>query len=64
MFGDVMVAYRAEYPHLTENDTVGRIESVRFDDPLPELLRWQARIMQRLRLADWWQRWQATATVM
>jgi adenylate cyclase class 2 len=39
VFGDVMVAYRAQYPHLTENDTVGRISQVRFNDPLPELLR-------------------------
>ncbi len=36
-FGDVMVAYRAEYPWLTEQDTVGNLEFVRFDDPLPEM---------------------------
>ena len=39
VFGDVMVAYRAEYPHLTEKDTVGNIAEVRFDDPLPDLLK-------------------------
>jgi adenylate cyclase class 2 len=39
VFGDVMAAYRAEYPHLTEKDTVGRIPQVRFGDPLPELLK-------------------------
>lgn len=39
VFGDVMVAYRAQYPHLTENDTVGNIPEVRFGDPLPELLK-------------------------
>jgi len=36
VFGDVMAAYRAQYPHLGLNDTVGRISEVRFDDPLPE----------------------------
>lgn len=39
VFGDVMVAYRAEYPHLSATDTVGRIAEVRFEDPLPDLLR-------------------------
>ena len=39
VFGDVMVAYRAEYPHLSSTDTVGRIAEVRFEDPLPDLLR-------------------------
>lgn len=38
-FGDVMVAYRAQYPHLNEQDTVGNIKSVKFGDPLPELLK-------------------------
>lgn len=35
VFGDVMTAYRAQYPHLSETDTVGRIPEVKFDDPLP-----------------------------
>lgn len=39
VFGDVMAAYRAEYPHLTIKDTVARIEVVRFGDPLPDLLK-------------------------
>lgn len=39
VFGDVMVAYRAEYPHLTEQQTVGNVTEVRFGDELPELLR-------------------------
>lgn len=39
VFGDVMAAYRAEYPHLTNNDTVGNVKEVRFNDPLPKLLR-------------------------
>ena len=39
VFGDVMVAYRAQYPYLTEKQTVGRVAEVRFGDPLPDLLR-------------------------
>lgn len=39
VFGDVMAAYRAEYPHLSEKDTVGNISEVRFSDPVPELLK-------------------------
>lgn len=39
VFGDVMVAYRAEYLHLKDTDTVGNLTEVRFDDPLPELLK-------------------------
>jgi adenylate cyclase class 2 len=38
-FGDVMVAYRAEYPHLPPTSTVGRVESVKFGDPVPDLLK-------------------------
>jgi adenylate cyclase class 2 len=38
VFGDVMAAYRAQYPHLTNSDTVANIESVKFGDALPELL--------------------------
>lgn len=38
VFGDVMAAYRAEYPHLSPTDTLGRIAEVRFEDPLPDLL--------------------------
>lgn len=39
VFGDVMVAYRAEYPHLKDTDTVGNVASVKFDDSLPDLLK-------------------------
>lgn len=39
LFGDVMAAYRVQYPHLTEKDTVGNILEVKFGDPLPELLK-------------------------
>lgn len=37
-FGDVMAAYRAEYPHLSVTDTVGTVPEVKFGDPLPALL--------------------------
>lgn len=39
VFGDVMVAYRDQYPHLTEQQTVGNVPEVLFDAPLPEMLR-------------------------
>lgn len=41
VFGDVMVAYRAQYPHLSVKNTVGAIAEVRFSDPLPDILRGQ-----------------------
>ena len=37
VFGDVMAAYRVQYPHLSEKDTVGNITEVKFGDPLPDL---------------------------
>jgi adenylate cyclase class 2 len=39
MFGDVMVAYRAQYPYLNPEQTIGRIAEVRFNAPFPELLK-------------------------
>jgi adenylate cyclase class 2 len=39
VFGDVMAAYRAEYPHLTLKDTVGNLKEVKFDTDLPDLFR-------------------------
>lgn len=39
IFGDVMAAYRKQYSHLTEKDTVGNLPEVRFDSPLPKLLK-------------------------
>ncbi|MEO5498960.1 MAG: class IV adenylate cyclase [Candidatus Saccharimonadales bacterium] len=39
VFGDVMAAYRAEYLHLTEKDTIGSIKEVKFGGPLPEMLQ-------------------------
>lgn len=38
VFGDVMAAYREQYPHLTNEDTVGNIPEVKFDNDLPDLL--------------------------
>lgn len=39
IFGDVMAAYRVQYPHLGLNDTVGNLPEVRFGDPIPNLLK-------------------------
>lgn len=38
-FGDVMVAYRDKYIHLTEKDTVANISEVKFGDSVPELFK-------------------------
>jgi adenylate cyclase, class 2 len=40
-FGDVMVAYRDQYPYLIETQTVGKVPEVLFDVPLPDLLKEQ-----------------------
>lgn len=39
-FGDIMTAYRAEYPHLgdTPQDMVYNLPAIRFGDPLPAML--------------------------
>ncbi|HWZ65364.1 MAG TPA: class IV adenylate cyclase [Patescibacteria group bacterium] len=37
-FGDVMVAYRAQYPSLSGKETVGSLPEVKFDAPLPGFL--------------------------
>lgn len=37
-FGGIMAAYRAEYPHLSEKDTVGNLAEVRFGADLPDML--------------------------
>lgn len=39
VFGDVMAAYRIQYPHLGLNDTVGNLAEVKFEDPVPDLLK-------------------------
>lgn len=39
VFGDVMAAYRAQYPHLSLTDTVATLTEVNFGDPLPDLLQ-------------------------
>ncbi len=39
MFGDVMAAYRAQYPHLAEAQTVGNLPEVTFDAPVPDMLK-------------------------
>jgi len=39
VFGDAMSVYRAQYPHLTTQDTLATIDNIAFDTPLPELLK-------------------------
>lgn len=40
-FGDIMTAYRAEYPHLGDEpkDMVYNLPTIRFGDPLPAILK-------------------------
>ncbi len=40
-FGDVMVAYRDQYPYLNETQTVGKVSEVIFNTELPDLLKEQ-----------------------
>ena len=37
VFGDVMAAYRVQYPHLGEKDTIGNLAEVRFGTELPRM---------------------------
>lgn len=39
VFGDVMAAYRVQYPHLTIHDGIAVVPEVRFNNPLPDLLK-------------------------
>ncbi len=39
VFGDVMVAYRAQYLHLTPEQTIGRLPEVRFGTSVPAFLK-------------------------
>lgn len=39
VFGDVMVVYRRQYPHLSYLNKVSEIAEVRFNSPLPKLLK-------------------------
>jgi adenylate cyclase class 2 len=38
-FGKVDVAYMAQYPKMTEEDSIGEVAEVRFDLPLPDYLK-------------------------
>ncbi len=38
VFGDVMIAYRAQYPHLTSEQTVGKLPEVKFSNPIPTFI--------------------------
>lgn len=39
VFGDVMEAYRIQYPNIGADDTVGKIAEVKFGHPLPDFLK-------------------------
>lgn len=39
VFGDVMVAYRAQYPHLTIKQTVGDVDEMTFDGLMPDMFK-------------------------
>lgn len=39
VFGDVMAAYRVQYPHLGLHDTVASLPSFLFSDPFPAMLK-------------------------
>lgn len=39
VFGDVMEAYRVQYPNIGPDDTVGKVSVVKFGDPLPDFLK-------------------------
>lgn len=39
VFGDVMEAYRAQYPNIGPDDTVGKVSVVKFGNPLPDFLK-------------------------
>ncbi len=39
VFGDVMAAYRVQYPHLNDKETIGSVAEVKFNTPLPDFLQ-------------------------
>lgn len=39
VFGDINVAFREQYPHMAEEDAVYNLPDIRFDLPLPEMLK-------------------------
>ena len=39
IFGDVMSAYRAQYPHLNKHQTIGNLKEVKFGNDLPDILK-------------------------
>lgn len=39
VFGDVMAAYRAQYPHLHQDQTVASLDEVKFGDTMPSMLK-------------------------
>ena len=39
VFGDVMAAYRAQYPHLSKEQSVGDVAEMTFDGPTPDMFK-------------------------
>lgn len=39
VFGDINVAFRGQYPHMAEEDAVYNLPDIRFDLPLPDMLK-------------------------
>jgi hypothetical protein len=39
VFGDAMSAYRVQYPHLRQDESIADLGEVRFDLPLPDFLK-------------------------
>jgi hypothetical protein len=39
VFGDINVAFKAQYPHMAEESAVYNLPDIRFDLPLPDMLR-------------------------
>jgi len=39
VFGDVMTAYRIQYPHLRDNQLLSDIPEVKFNGPLPDMFK-------------------------
>ncbi|MEI6229022.1 MAG: class IV adenylate cyclase [Candidatus Saccharibacteria bacterium] len=39
VFGDVMSAYKIQYPHIGPHDTIGNLPEVKFGAPLPDIFK-------------------------
>ena len=39
IFGDIMSAYKVQYPHIGPRDTIGNLPEVKFGAPLPDIFK-------------------------